>query len=124
MIVIAALGPVTVAVAAEEASVIELAAPRPLLRGDAIRLQITTGPLPRGARLAVATEHGEILGAVYAFGQMPGRGSTATIPVPRSALLDGRLRVRLQVVEPGGQSRPPGPEEVERLDLVLVPHGE
>jgi hypothetical protein len=35
---------------------IELAAPRPLNRGESIQVQIKTGPLPRGARLTLMTE--------------------------------------------------------------------
>jgi hypothetical protein len=60
-------------------------------RGDSVELHITTGPLPRGARLTLSTEGGESLGAVTPY--PPGRRSnTATVPVPRSAIVDGRLR--------------------------------
>ena len=108
---------------AEESAMIELAAPRQDGRGDSVDLQITTGPLPRGARLTLSTEDGESLGAVTPY--PPGRQSnTATVPVPRSAIVDGRLRVRLQVLEPGAPARAPRPSEVQRVELVVAPRGE
>ena len=102
---------------AEEAPVIELAAPRAAAGSESVELAVTTGALPRGARLALSTENGEILGAVAPYA--PGsRSTTATVPVPRSAIVDGRLRLRLQVLEPGAPPRPPRPGEVQRLALM------
>jgi len=107
----------TSACAAEEAPVIELAAPRAAAGSESVELAVTTGSLPQGARLALSTENGEILGAVAPYA--PGsRSTTATVPVPRSAIVDGRLRLRLQVLEPGAPPRPPRPGEVQRLELV------
>ena len=103
--------------AADEAPVIELAAPRAAAGGESVELAVTTGALPQGARLALSTENGEILGAVTPYA--PGlRSTTATVPVPRSAIVDGRLRLRVQVLEPGAPPRPPRPGEVQRLELV------
>ena len=103
--------------AADEAPVIELAAPRAAAGGESVELAVTTGALPQGARLALSTENGEILAAVTPYA--PGlRSTTATVPVPRSAILDGRLRLRVQVLEPGAPPRPPRPGEVQRLELV------
>ena len=103
---------------AEEAPVIELAAPRAAAGSESVELAVTTGALPRGARLALSTENGEILGAVAPYA--PGsRSSTATVPVPRSAIVDGRLRLRVEVLEPGAPPRPPRPGEVQRLELVV-----
>jgi hypothetical protein len=110
---------------AEESAMIELAAPRQAGRGEAVQVQIAIGTLPRGARLVLSTENGEILGAVAPFGPPGGRASTvATVPIPRSAMVNGRLRLRLQVVEPGAPPRAPRRSEVERLDLVVVPQSE
>ena len=107
----------TSALVAEESPVIELAAPRAAAGGESVELAVTTGALPRGARLALSTENGEILGAVAPYA--PGsRSTTATVPVPRSAIVDGRLRLRVQVLEPGAPPRPPRPGEVQRLELV------
>jgi hypothetical protein len=46
------------------------------------------------------------------------------VPVPRSAIVEVRLRLRLQVLEPGALPRAPKPGEVQRLDLVVVPRSE
>jgi len=111
------LGLVAGALVAEEFSTIELAVPPAAARAQSVELAVTTGALPRGARLALSTEDGEALGAVAPY--PPGRPSnTATVPVPRSAVVDGRLRLRLQVLEPGAPPRPPRPGEVQRLELV------
>ena len=110
------LASTTSARVAEEA-VIELAAPRAAAGSESVELAVTTGGLPPGARLALSTENGEILGAVAPYA--PGsRSSTATVPVPRSAIVDGRLRLRVEVLEPGAPPRPPRPGEVQRLELV------
>jgi len=107
----------TGALVAEEFSMIELAAPPAAARGQSVELAVTTGSLPPGARLALSTESGDILGAVAPYA--PGaRSTTATVPVPRSAIVDGRLRLRVEVLEPGAPPRPPRPGEVQRLELV------
>jgi hypothetical protein len=111
------LASTTSARVAEESPVIELAAPRAAAGSESVELAVTTGALPPGARLALSTENGEILGAVAPYA--PGsRSSTATVPVPRSAIVEGRLRLRVEVLEPGAPPRPLRPGEVQRLELV------
>src|SRR5437870_5467561 len=107
--------------AAQESRVIDLSAPRAPGHGESVEIQISTGPLPRGARLLVMTEQGEVLGVVTAF-EVPGAASanTATVPVPRTAMTNGRLRVRLQLIEQGAAPRAPRPDEV-KLSLVISP---
>ena len=113
----------TQAPSAQEGRMIELAIPRPAARGEAAQLQVTTGPLAPGSRVVVVSEDGQVLGAVAPFGQRSGTTST-TIPIPRSAIVGGRLRAQLQVVEPGAPPRPPRDDEVRELNLVLVPQSE
>src|SRR5215475_16080320 len=123
MLVVGVLGSWMGMLVAEEAAMIELAAPRPAGRGESVELQITTGPLARGARLTLSTQDGQSLGAVTPY--PPGRQSnTATVPVPQSAIVDGRLRLRLQVLEPGAPARAPRPSEVQRVELVAAPRSE
>ena len=122
-LVMGLIGPWTSMLVAEESPVIELTVPRPVGGAEAVEVQVTTGLLPRGARLALFTENGEVLGAVTPY--PPDRPSDrATVPVPRSAMVDGHLRLRLQVLEPGAPPRPPRPGEVQRLDLVVAPRSE
>jgi hypothetical protein len=105
--------------AAQDSRMIELSAPRALRSGESVEIEVTTAPLPRGARLVVMTEQGEVLGVVTPF-NVPGTGtgSTATVPVPRTAMTDGRLRLRLQLIEQGAAPRAPRADEVE-LGLVI-----
>jgi hypothetical protein len=105
--------------AAQESRMIELSAPSALRSDESVELQITTGPLARGARLVVMTEQGEILGVVTPF-NVPGTGTsnTATVPVPRTAMAGGRLRLRLQLIEQGGAPRAPRDDEA-KLGLVV-----
>jgi hypothetical protein len=105
--------------AAEESRMIELSAPSAFRSGESVELQITTGPLARGARLVVMTEQGKVLGVVTPF-NVPGTGTgnTATVPVPPTAMADGRLRLRLQLIEQGAAPRAPRADEV-KLGLVV-----
>jgi hypothetical protein len=107
---------------AQEPGIIELAAPRLPSLGEAVDVQVTTGPLPQGARLALITEQGDILGVVAPFGTPAAQSAvTAALPLPRSALVEGHVRLKLEVLEPGVRPRSPRPGEVRRIDLVVVP---
>jgi hypothetical protein len=107
-------------VVAQEAKVIELTAPRMPRPDDGVEVQITAGRLPPGARIELMAEQGESYGALAPFG--PARGTTtATVPIPRPALVNGRLRLRLRIIEPGAPPRAPRPDEIKSLNLVLVP---
>jgi hypothetical protein len=101
----------------EESGAVELTTPHPPSVGEALRLKVTTN-LPVGARLRLLSEQSVLLGSVAPFG--PRRSATGTIPIPRSAITNGRLRLRLEVVGTGAPPRPPLPGEVERLDLEVV----
>ncbi len=122
-LVLGASGCLTAEAAAEDFRVVELAPPRQVAEGEAIEVQITAASLPRGSVLTVSSESGQVLGSVSPFGQGFTRGpSTATVPVPRSALVAGRVRLRIQVREPGKPPRPPQESEIQKVELVLVPN--
>jgi hypothetical protein len=107
--------------AAQEAKVIELTVPRMPGPDEGAEVQITAGRLPPGARIELLAEQGEPYGALAPFGPAARNRSTATVPIPRSALVNGRLRPRVRVIEPGAPPRAPRPDEIESLDLVLAP---
>jgi len=113
-------GPLTNPLAAQEAKVIELTAPRVPGPDEGVEVQVTAGRLPSGARVELLAEQGGSYGALAPFGPTRGR-TTATVPIPRSALVNGRLRLRVRVIEPGAPPRAPRPEEIESLNLVLAP---
>ena len=105
----------------QDSLVVELAAPRALRSGDSVEIQMTTAPLPPGARLLVKSEQDELLGVITPFGG-PGSDNTATIPVPRSALTGGNLRLHLQIVKPGAPPRAPSADQV-RVKLLITSGG-
>lgn len=107
--------------AAEEISVLELAMPRLAVAGETVQLIIRAGRLPKGARLMITSEEGETLGALTPFGQELGGGSSAAIPVPLSRVVNGRLRLRLVIVEPDAPPRAPRAGEIESLKLIVLP---
>ena len=112
--------------AAQQAKSYDLVAPRQPASGETVELRITTGPLPPGAKIVAMTGQGEVLGAIVPYA-LPGqgkdkdRGSTATIAVPPTALVDRRLHLQLQLVEPGKPPRAPDAGEVRGVRLVLPP---
>ena len=119
MLLAGLLGCGTNMAAAQQTKMFELSAPRPPARDETIEVQITTGPLPPGAKVVAMTEQGEVLGAIVPFALHADKGSTATIAVPAAALVDRRLRLQLQVVQQGRPPRAPTEDEVRRVNLVI-----
>lgn len=107
------------AMIAAESAMVEIAVPRRPEKNEAVQLRITT-TLPRGARLVVKDAHGEILGAVTPF-QLRADSTTATVPIPSSALSDRRLRLQLEVTQSGAPPRAPRQGEINQLELNIEP---
>ena len=106
---------------ADAFSTVEVSAARAPAAGSVAELQITTGQLPRGARLVVSTASGRVLGAVAPF--PPGSATTrATVPVPAGEMAGRSLRLRLQIV--GGGVAPRAPEAGEVGAMALIASGE
>ncbi|MBR0795778.1 hypothetical protein JQ615_10290 [Bradyrhizobium jicamae] len=107
---------------AQQAKSFDLSASRQPSNGETIELQIVTGPLPPGAKVVAMTAQGQALGAIVPYA-LPGRdkGSTVTIAVPPTALVDQHLHLQLQLVEPGKPPRAPDKDEVRGVNLVLSP---
>ena len=111
-------------IAGTDMSTVELIPAHPPGPDEALQLQVTTGPLPRAARVRILTR-GEFLGSLAPLGSLFGeRSTTSTVPIPQSAITEGKLRLRFEVVEPGSPPRPPQPGEIEHLNLILVPQAE
>jgi hypothetical protein len=92
---------------------IELSVPASPNRGEFIELRVKTGSLPPGTRVILMNEQGDILGGTTRFG--PSEGQEAPVLLPRTAVIDGRVRLRVQVVEPGAPPRSARPGEVRVL---------
>jgi hypothetical protein len=101
---------------------VELELERPPAPREAVWIQVRAAPLPRGVEIRVSTRDGTLLGTVSSFGAPRGREiATYAIPLPETAIASNRVRLRLEVDEPGAPVRAPRPGEVEGVDLVYVP---
>lgn len=101
---------------AEDYELRELAAPTPAAQAESVPVQISVGSLPKGGRLIVMTKSGKVVGALAPFPAGASR-MTGTVAVPGSAIVNGRLQLRLQVEAPGVAARAPLPGEVENLKV-------
>jgi hypothetical protein len=100
---------------------IVLALPRAPAAEEAVWLSVKLGVLPRGARVLVLSDDGTLLGAISPFAIPPGRqAGTYTIPLPESAIREGRVAVRVVVEEMENSTRSPTREEVEDVGLEYV----
>ena len=89
---------------------------------EAIWLEVTVGPLPRGSRLSVTDEDGKLVGTIIPLGAGVGQTSLDyTLPLPKSDASGGPVRLRMEMLKPGDASRPPTPSEVLGVQLVYVP---
>ena len=117
----AGLSPSASAAIATPQDMVELTLPRAAAADEAVWLQVRAGALPRGTEIQVSTSDGVLLGTVSPFGGPRGHGATYTIPLPKTAVRDGRVRLRFEVHEAGAPARPPRPGEVESVSLIYVP---
>jgi len=96
--------------------------PRAPAAEEAVWLNVRVGALWRGARILVLTDDGTLLGAISPFAVVPGQeAGTYTIPLPESAVREGRVAVRLVLEGPRKATRRPTESEVEDVGLIYVP---
>jgi hypothetical protein len=109
------------AVGASQNSV-ELTLPREPAYDEAVWLQIQVGVLAPRTSIRVDSSEGELLGSVSPYGSARGAPSaTYLVPLPKTAIVNGRIRVRLTVEQPEKPSRAPRADEVENVVPVYVP---
>jgi hypothetical protein len=102
--------------------VTELQLPRPPNPHEAVWLKIRSGNLPRGAEIIVTAPDGKLLGSASPYGLSSGQAAASyTIPLPKGAITDGRVQVRIVVAQPGKAAHPSNAREVESVELVYVP---
>ena len=108
--------------AQDAAQTMTLQLPHPLAAGETAFIQVQVGPIGRGRTIEVTTAAGQPLGTVSPFGVRAGQhGGTYPLPVPRDAVRDGRLSVRLTISQFGAPPRAPTAEEVRSVKLSLGP---
>ena len=92
--------------------------PRPIGAGETAFLEIQVGAIGR-AQIEVTADTGQQLGTVSPFGARTGQDAgTFTLPIPASAIRDGRIAVRLAVRQ-GDARRPPTAQEVRGVKLSI-----
>jgi hypothetical protein len=103
--------------------VFTLALPRAMNENDLLRALITTGPLPRGARVVAKLPNGAVVGSIAPYSMTdPAPGGSHTIAIPARAVRDGAVTLHLHLVEKRGATpRAPSVREVEKVELLLVP---
>lgn len=93
--------------------------PRPLGAGETAFIEIEVGAVGRG-RIALTTDTGRELGVISPFGVRAGQDAgTYTLPVPATAIRDGRVAVRLTIRQ-GDTTRPPTAQEVRGIKLTIA----
>ncbi|HEV7408219.1 MAG TPA: hypothetical protein VGO01_07040 [Bradyrhizobium sp.] len=106
------------ALAQDAARSMTLELPRALAASETAFIEVQVGPIGRGRTIEVTTASGEPLGVVSPFGVRTGQDAgTYPLPVPKEAIRDGRLSIRLTISQPGGAARAPTTDEVRAVKL-------
>jgi hypothetical protein len=110
------------AMAQDAAQSMTLQLPRPLAANETAFIEVQVGPIGRGRTIEVTTAAGQPLGVVSPFGVRAGQDAgTYPLPVPKEAIRDGRVSIRLTISQPGGSSRAPTLDEVHGVKLGVGP---
>jgi hypothetical protein len=86
---------------------------------------VQVGAIRRGQEIDVTIASGQELGVISPFGVRSGQDAgTYTLPVPAGAIRNGRLSVRLSIIQSGAPTHTPTAEEVRSVKLIApgAPH--
>jgi hypothetical protein len=101
---------------------VELTLPHGIAADEVVGLKVSVGPLPPGARVRISTDKGAQVGVVSPPGaRQAQQPATYTLLLPKGAVVDGRVRLRLEISEQGAPPRAPRPGEVEDVKLIHEP---
>lgn len=93
--------------------------PHKLRKGETAWLLVKVGAIDH-AEIQLMTQDGHPLGTISPYGARTGQAAgTYTVPVPADALADGRLALRMAVMESGQAQRAPTTDEVRSLRLLI-----
>lgn len=96
-----------------------LALPHALRKGETAWLLVEVGAIGRD-QIQLMTQDGRPLGTISQFGIRSGKpGGTYTVPVPAEALSNGRLVLRMSVMQSDRVPRAPTTKEVKSLRLLI-----
>ncbi len=96
-----------------------LVLPHELGKGETAWLLVKVGVIDHN-QIRLTTQDGRPLGTISPFGVRPGQATgTYTVPVPTEDFHDGRLTLRLSVIDSRGARRVPTSEEVRSVRLVI-----
>ncbi len=96
-----------------------LALPHALREGETAWLLVKVGAIDHN-QIRLTTQDGRLLGTISPFGVHSGQSAgTYTVPVPPEAFHDGRLALRLSLVQSGRAQRAPTSDEVKSVRLVI-----
>ncbi len=102
-----------------DAREITLALPHALRKGETAWLLVEVGAIGHD-QIQLMTQDGRPLGMISPFGVRSGQtAGTYTVPVPAEDLGNGRLVLRLSVLQSGHAPRAPMTEEVKSLRLLI-----
>lgn len=108
-------------VAAASAQALILVLPHPIRAGETAWIEVRVGSIRRGEEIEVESEAGKELGVVSPFAARSGHeAGIFLMPLPRDAIRDGRIAVRLTVTKHNGSPRTPTPREVRGVKLVVI----
>jgi hypothetical protein len=92
---------------------------RPLRAGETAFIEVQVGAIGR-REIDVTTAAGAPLGTISPLGVRFGQeGGSYPLPVPRDAIRNGHLSIRLTIKDSGGSPRAPTAEEVRGVKLVV-----
>jgi hypothetical protein len=100
--------------------VVNLVLPRSLSENEAVAVELKLGVLTRGAEIQVETTSGRLLGVISPYGIRSGNeAGTYTVPVPRDAIANQRISLRI-ILSYNNSKRTPTTKEVRSVRLQIT----
>ena len=100
--------------------VVNLVLPRSLNENEGVAVELKLGVLARGAEIQVETTSGRMLGVISPYGVRAGNeAGTYTVPVPRDAISNQRVSLRITLNNNRGK-RAPTSKEVRSVRLQIT----
>lgn len=97
-----------------------LVLPRSLSENEGVAVELKLGVLARGAEIQVETTSGKMLGVISPYGIRSGHeAGTYTVPVPRDAISNQRVSLRITLIN-NRSKRAPTTKEVRTVRLIIT----